>query len=48
MAAVREVDLDESDEEDDEDEDNDKDERPFYGGPAKTALLSCIEGEGEP
>jgi Ran GTPase-activating protein (RanGAP) involved in mRNA processing and transport len=44
VAAVREVDLDERD----EDEDEDEDERPFLGGPAKTALLSCIEGEGEP
>jgi hypothetical protein len=50
VAAVREVDLDEKD----EDEDEDEDERPVLGGPAKTALLSCIEGvdeesiEGEP
>ena len=34
VAAVREVDLDEE-----------EDERPFLGGRAKTALLSCIEGE---
>jgi hypothetical protein len=26
----------------------DLNERPFLGGPAKTALISCIEGEGEP
>ena len=39
VAAVREVNLD--------DEDNEEDERPFLGGRAKTALLSCIEGEGE-
>ena len=45
VAAVREVDLDEEDEEEDEEE---EDERPFLGGRAKTALLSCIEGEGEP
>jgi hypothetical protein len=45
VAAVRAVDLDERD----EDEDEDEDERPcLLGGPAKTALLSCIEGEGEP
>ena len=44
VAAVREVDLDEEDEEEEEEED----ERPFLGGRAKTALLSCIEGEGEP
>jgi hypothetical protein len=44
VAAVRGVDLDERDEDDDEDED----ERPFLGGRAKTALLRCIEGEGEP
>jgi Ran GTPase-activating protein (RanGAP) involved in mRNA processing and transport len=45
VAAVRGVDLDERD----EDEDEDEDERPFLGGHAvKTALLSCIEGEGEP
>jgi hypothetical protein len=44
VAAVRDVDLDERDEDDDEYED----ESPFLGGPAKTALLSCIEGEGEP
>ena len=44
VAAVRGVDLDERD----DDEDEDEDERPFLGGPAKTALLSCIEGEGEP
>ena len=37
VAAVREVDLDDA-----------EDERPFLGGRAKTALLSCIEGEGEP
>jgi Ran GTPase-activating protein (RanGAP) involved in mRNA processing and transport len=37
VAAVRGVDLDERD-----------DESPFLGGPAETALLSCIEGEGEP
>jgi hypothetical protein len=43
VAAVREVDLDERDE-----EDEDEDESPFLGGPAETALLSCIEGEGEP
>jgi len=42
VAAVREVDLDERD------EDEDEDEGPFLGGRAKTALLSCIEGEGEP
>jgi len=42
VAAVREVDLDERD------EDEDEDERPFLGSPANTALLSCIEGEGEP
>ena len=42
VAAVRGVDLDERD------DDEDEDERPFLGGPAKTALLSCIEGEGEP
>ena len=41
VAAVREVDLDEIDEDDDEDEE-------FLGSPAKTALLRCIEGEGEP
>jgi hypothetical protein len=44
VAAVRDVDLDERDEDDNEYED----ESPFLGGPAKTALLSCIEGEGEP
>ena len=44
VAAVRGVDLDERD----EDDDGDEDERPFLGGPAETALLSCIEGEGEP
>ena len=42
VAAVRGVDLDERD------EDEDEEERPFLGGPAETALLSCIEGEGEP
>jgi hypothetical protein len=42
VAAVREVNLDERDEVEDEDE------RPFLGSPANTALLSCIEGEGEP
>ena len=41
VAAVREVDLDES-------SDEEEDERPFLGGRAKTALLSCIDGEGEP
>ena len=44
VAAVRDVDLDERDEDDNEYED----ESPFLGGPAETALLSCIEGEGEP
>jgi Leucine-rich repeat (LRR) protein len=44
VAAVRGVDLDERD----DDEDEVEDERPFLGGPVKTALLSCIEGEGEP
>eukprot|EP00900_Chrysochromulina_parva_P012181 jgi/Chrpa1/20964/Chrysochromulina_OHIO_Genome00026601-RA len=44
VTAVRGVDLDERD----DDEDDYEDERPFLGGPAKTALLSCIEGEGEP
>ncbi|KOO21250.1 protein nlrc3 [Chrysochromulina tobinii] len=54
VAAVREVDLDERD------EDEDEEEGLFFGGPAErprrawkllgsyTALLSCIEGEGEP
>ena len=41
VAAVREVDLDGS-------SDEEEDERPFLGGRAKTALLSCIDGEGEP
>jgi hypothetical protein len=45
VAAVRGVDLDERD--DDEDEYLDE-SPPFLGGPAETALLSCIEGEGEP
>jgi hypothetical protein len=45
VAAVRGVDLDERDE---EDEYKYEDESPFLGGPAETALLSCIEGEGEP
>jgi hypothetical protein len=44
VAAVRGVDLDQRD----EDDDGDEDERPVLGSPAKTALLSCIEGEGEP
>jgi hypothetical protein len=44
VAAVREVDLDERD----ADEVEGEDEMPFFGGPAETALLSCIEGEGEP
>ena len=42
VVAVRGVDLDEMD------EDEVEDERPFLRGPVKTALLSCIEGEGEP
>jgi hypothetical protein len=37
VAAVREVDLETT-----------RREREFLGGRAKTALLSCIEGEGEP
>ena len=41
VGAVREVDLDES-------SDEEEDERPFLGSRAKTALLSCIDGEGEP
>ncbi|KOO33507.1 hypothetical protein Ctob_012642 [Chrysochromulina tobinii] len=44
VAAVREVDLDERD----EDEEPSESEPRFFEGPAKTALLSCIEGEGEP
>jgi hypothetical protein len=49
VAAARGVDLDERDGDEDLDErDEDEDERPFLGGLAKTALLSCIEGEGEP
>ncbi|KOO33973.1 protein nlrc3 [Chrysochromulina tobinii] len=45
VAAVRGVDLDERDDDEDEYEDESP---PFLGGPAETALLSCIEGEGEP
>ena len=49
VAAARGVDLDERDgDEDLHERDEDEDERPFLGGPAKTALISCIEGEGEP
>jgi hypothetical protein len=49
VAAARGVDLDERDgDEDLHERDEDEDERPFLGGPAKTTLLSCIKGEGEP
>ena len=41
-------DLDLEGEEEEEEEYYEQEDRPFLGGPAHDALLSCIEGEGEP